>query len=143
MANDSSTSLGYRWVMFVLGALAAVSQTIVWLSPAPLLTTIVQDLKINFGNAGWAPAFMTVPMELEGATAEMVGGAVAIIFGVGFIVSYFVPIAFGAMIPIWGIYKTMLVFSFSMILSIVTLFIIPETGPRSKLTLGIIHSHDQ
>jgi len=52
MANNSSTYLGYRWVMFVLGVLAALSQTIVWLSPAPLLTTIVQDLKINFGQAG-------------------------------------------------------------------------------------------
>ncbi len=42
----------YRWVIEGLIILAASSQTLTWLAPAPLLGPIIKDLHLHLGNAG-------------------------------------------------------------------------------------------
>jgi cyanate permease len=42
----------YRWVIEGLLILALLSQTLVWLAPAAILTPIIRDLKISLGAAG-------------------------------------------------------------------------------------------
>lgn len=51
MENREARS-AYRWVIEVLIILAASSQTLTWLAPAPLLSAIIKDLHIHLGNAG-------------------------------------------------------------------------------------------
>jgi predicted MFS family arabinose efflux permease len=86
----------------------------------------------GFATAGLSPPLMTVVMDLRGATTEFIGGAFALIYGVSFTVSFFVSPAFGALAPIWGSRSTMAAFSLPLILSIVTLVMLPETGPRRR-----------
>lgn len=51
MENGQARS-AYRWVIELLIILAASSQTLTWLAPAPLLGAIIKDWHINLGNAG-------------------------------------------------------------------------------------------
>ncbi len=49
----SQTKLSaYRWVIELLMFFAFVSQTIIWLAPAPILTPIIKSLHISLGSAG-------------------------------------------------------------------------------------------
>src|SRR5208283_2049725 len=49
----SQTKLSaYRWVIELLMFFAFVSQTIIWLAPAPILTPIIKSLQISLGSAG-------------------------------------------------------------------------------------------
>lgn len=116
----------FTWPLFILMFVGAVGS--VYVESGPLLYLSVGLL--GFGAAGFSPIFFQVPMELEGATPEMVGGALAIIIGVSYILSYFSPLAFGLLVEGLGFATTLLLFAGSMALSTVAGLMIAETGWR-------------
>jgi len=116
----------FTWPLFILMFLGAVGS--VYVESGPLLYLSVGLL--GFGAAGFSPIFFQVPMELEGATPEMVGGALAIIIGVSYILSYFSPFVFGLVVESLGFATTLLLFAGSMAISTVAGLMIVETGWR-------------
>lgn len=86
---------------------------------------------LGFTSAGLSPTLMTVVMDLKGATAASTAAAFALIFGVSFFTSFFVSPAFGALVPIWGIRLSMTAFSLPLVITIIALALIPETGPKA------------
>lgn len=116
----------FTWPLFLLMIIGAVGS--VYVEGGPMLYLSVGLL--GFGAAGFSPIFFQVPMELEGATPEMVGGALAIIIGVSYILSYFSPLVFGALVEGVGFATTLLMFAGSLLLSTVAGLMIPETGWR-------------
>ena len=119
----------FMWPLMVL-ALGA-SLTIATFPVGPVVYLAIAAF--GFATAGLSPPLMTTVMDLKGATAEFIGGAFAIIYGVSFISSFFVSPAFGALVPILGARSTMTLFSLPLILSIVLPALLSETGPKRQI----------
>ena len=119
----------FMWPLMVL-ALGA-SLTIATFPVGPVVYLAIAAF--GFATAGLSPPLMTTVMDLRGATAEFIGGAFAIIYGVSFISSFFVSPAFGALVPILGARSTMTLFSLPLILSIVLPALLSETGPKRQI----------
>jgi cyanate permease len=84
MDSDGSRS-SYRWVIEVLLIVAAISQTLTWLAPAPLLSPIIKDLHIHLGEAGLIISVIALCIAIfsfAGAVvAENLGALRALILG--------------------------------------------------------------
>ena len=68
----------YRWVIELMLILIFLTQSILWLAPAPLLVPLVRSLKIDFGSAGLlisVGALCTSVFSLIGATISERYGA--------------------------------------------------------------------
>ena len=99
--------------------------------PGPLLYLSVG--LIGFCAAGWTPALMTIPMEFEGMTPRMLGGAFALIFGLGNAAAFISPVFGGWLSEIIGLKQTLFIFAFSQLLAIACTILVPETGPKGKM----------
>jgi predicted MFS family arabinose efflux permease len=124
----------FTWPFFVfmlLGAIGSIS-----ISPGPLLYLAVGIM--GFAVAGFTVVFLQIPMDLEGTTPEMVGGAIAIIMGSSYIISYFSPMVFGLLEPKLGIATTMIVLGCSLIVSIIAGLMMRETGPAANKPLPAV-----
>ena len=117
----------FTWPLFVLMILGVVGS--VMIPSGPLLYLSVAF--VGFGAAGFFPICMQIAMELKGATPEMVGGALAIIIGISFSLSYFSPLVFGLVVPKLGLSYTFLAFGSSLVISAIAGLIIRETGWRN------------
>ncbi|MGO9450734.1 MAG: CynX/NimT family MFS transporter [Candidatus Binataceae bacterium] len=49
---DTTNGSPYRWVIEALLLFALLSQTLIWLAPAPILSPIIKDLGIDLASAG-------------------------------------------------------------------------------------------
>ncbi len=132
LCGIATSALGLRkpftWPLFILMLLGAVGS--VSISSGFLLYLAVG--MVGFAVAGFSPIYLQIPMDLEDITPELVGGAIAIIVGVSYIISYFSPMVFGLLEPKLGIAATMLVFGCcSMVVSIIAGLMIRETGPAA------------
>ena len=117
----------FLWPLVVAELIAAL--TIVNFPVGPLVYVAIAVF--GFAQSGVNVPLMTVVMDLKGATPQMIGGAFALLFGIGFTVSFFVSPLFGALVPMWGMPMTMTVFSLPILIAITALIILPETGPKA------------
>lgn len=86
----------------------------------------------GFGNAGWAPALFTMPMEFENMTPTRVGAVYAIVLGLGFIAAFVSPWLGGWLAQKISLHNTILLFSFSSLVAAFCTFMMKETGPRAR-----------
>jgi MFS family permease len=86
----------------------------------------------GFGNAGWAPALFTMPMEFENMTPARVGAVYTVVLSSGFLVAFISPWAGGWLGETIGLHDTIFLFSFSSIIAALCTFLMKETGPLAK-----------
>lgn len=88
----------------------------------------------GFGNAGWAPALFTMPMEFKWSDPERVGAIYAIMLGLGFVSAFVSPWLGGYLAETITLRNTILLFSFSSLLAALATFLMKETGPAAAKT---------
>ncbi len=125
------TKLGYRkpftWPMHLiifLGTLMAVAGD-GWIRIAGIILA-------GFGNAGWAPALFTLPMEFEGMTPQKVGIAYSIMLSLGFLSAFISPWLGGFLSEKIGMFLTLILFSFASLIAMACTLMMKETGPGMK-----------
>ncbi|MEL1135440.1 MFS transporter [Desulfitobacterium sp. THU1] len=126
----ASSAIGLRkpftWPMHLLMVLGGIGCIVLPFGPLLYLSVGI----FGFGMASWFSVMITIPMELEGATAEFIGGAMAVIIGISNLVVFGFPIAYSAMSAGLGEYNSMLIFTFIPLLSALGALFLPETGWR-------------
>jgi len=86
----------------------------------------------GFGNAGWAPALFTMPMEFEDMNPARVGAVYAVMLSAGFLAAFVSPWAGGWLGQQIGLHDTIFYFSFSSLIAALCTFMMEETGPGLK-----------
>jgi len=83
----------------------------------------------GFGNAGWAPALYTMPMEFKNMTANKVGLVYSAMFSLGFLAAFVSPPLGGKIAEIIGLRSTLTAFAFFALLAAIATFRMDETHP--------------
>jgi|GEM_PF-3238778 Cyanate permease len=91
------------------------------LPPGPLLYICV--FGFGFCNMGWCTLSGTFLMNLEGVTPAVISGLMAVLLGPGSLLAFFAPLLFSAMRESAGIQTTLLLFSFFLIVSVVSMLL--------------------
>lgn len=86
----------------------------------------------GFGNAGWAPALFTMPMEFEEMTPEKVGLVYATMLCLGYTAAFISPWLGGWLAQWFSLHNIIFAFSFSSLVAAFATFLMKETGPRAK-----------
>lgn len=86
----------------------------------------------GFGNAGWAPALFTMPMEFKNMNPSRVGAVYAIMLSLGFLAAFISPWLGGWLAEKISIHNTIFIFSFSSLIAALCTFLMKETGPAAK-----------
>lgn len=87
----------------------------------------------GFGNAGWAPALFTMPMEFEGMNPEKVGIVYSIMLSIGYLAAFVSPWFGGWLAQSISIHDTIFLFSISSLIAAVCTFLMQETGPSRNV----------
>lgn len=85
----------------------------------------------GFGNAAWAPALYTMPMEFEGVDAGKAGAVFSFIFGVGYIAGFLSSLAGGWIGDHFTLRAAFVVNSFAALIAAAATFLMKETGKKS------------
>jgi MFS family permease len=104
------------------------TQLILFTEGLPRLVGIVLA---GFGNAAWAPALYTLPMEFTGVTTRQVGLIYGLVFSLGFFAAFFSPIVGGWLAQFISIRTVIMLFSFSSLFAAAMLFKIGDTNDRN------------
>lgn len=88
----------------------------------------------GFGNAGWAPALFTMPMEFKDMNPEKVGIVYSIMLSIGYMAAFISPWLGGWLAERISIHHTIFLFSISSLVAAVCTFLMQETGTRNKRT---------
>jgi len=92
---------------------------------------------VGIGAAGSLSAIVTLLMELPGMTPEKMGLALAFVWSVGYAGAFIAPFLGGAIASSVGLRTVMLGFLVFQFLPIVTMYMLPETGPgRTKVAIA-------
>ncbi len=83
----------------------------------------------GFGNAGWAPALFTMPMEFDDMNPEKVGVVFSIMLSIGYLAAFISPWLGGWLAEMISIHHTIFLFSFSSLIAAICTFLMKETGP--------------
>jgi len=86
----------------------------------------------GFGNAGWAPALFTMPMEFEDMNAEKVGVVFSIMLSIGYLAAFISPWLGGWLAEQISIHHTIFLFSISSLIAAVCTFLMKETGTAAR-----------
>ena len=88
---------------------------------------------IGFGFTAFMTGYTTIPGELPGADNDFYAGAVAIIYGIAFILTYLIPYPYDAMLSAGkSMQSILLVYAIPGAVSLIASFFIMETGPKAK-----------
>ncbi|MCI8639679.1 MAG: MFS transporter [Coprococcus sp.] len=93
---------------------------------------IVGIVLAGVGNAGWAPALYTMPMEFEGMTPLKTGAAFSFIFGIGYISAFVSPLVGGWLGDCFSLKTVLVVNSFVALLAALATASMKETGKRTE-----------
>ena len=93
---------------------------------------IVGIILAGVGNAAWAPALFTMPMEFEGMTSVKAGAAFSFIFGIGYIAAFISPLVGGWMGDVMSLKAALIFNSFVALVAAAATFMMKETGPRRR-----------
>ncbi len=88
----------------------------------------------GFGNAGWAPALFTMPMEFDDMNPEKVGIVYSIMLSIGYLAAFISPWLGGWLAQQMGIHDTIFLFSISSLIAALATYMMKETGPARKLS---------
>jgi len=83
----------------------------------------------GFGNAAWAPALYTMPMEFEGVTSRMAGAIFCFVFGTGYIAGFLSPLIGGWIGDRVGLGTALILNGFVAVIAAAATFAMKETGP--------------
>ena len=86
----------------------------------------------GFGNAGWAPALYTIPMELEGITPLRAGAVFALMLAMGYLAAFFSPLVGGWIGDRASLRTALLINSIAALLAALFTALMRETGPAKK-----------
>lgn len=86
----------------------------------------------GFGNAGWAPALFTMPMEFGEMTPAKVGTIYSIMFSLGFFAAFLSPLIGGYIAQQIGLHRTIFYFSLSSVIAALATFLMKETGSANR-----------
>lgn len=86
----------------------------------------------GFGNAGWAPALFTMPMEFEDMTPARVGAVYSTMLSTGFLAAFISPWLGGWIAQKIGLLATFFLFSFASLVAAFCTFMMKETGPAAR-----------
>lgn len=85
----------------------------------------------GFGNAGWAPALFTMPMEFANMNPARVGAVYALMLGLGFLSAFVSPCLGGYLAETMTLHDVIFIFSFSSLVAALCTFLMRETGTRA------------
>jgi MFS family permease len=113
-------------ILTLVGCAGAVTMTDpVWMRVSLVL--------VGIGAAGSLAAIVTMLMELPGMTPGKMGTGLAFVWSVGYAGAFVAPFLGGAMAAYYGLKAVMLGFLAFQFLPIVSMYMLPETGPgRSR-----------
>ncbi|HYA36522.1 MAG TPA: MFS transporter [Candidatus Binataceae bacterium] len=104
--------------------------------PDPMLIRLSLVL-VGIGAAGSLAALTTLLMELPGMTPEKMGVALAFVWSVGYAGAFVAPFLGGAIASSVGLRTVMLSFLAFQLVPIITMYMLPETGPgRTKVAVA-------
>jgi CP family cyanate transporter-like MFS transporter len=115
----------FLWPMAILsliGYLAAILLT----EMAGISTGLVL---VGIGASAGLAATGTLMMELPGMTPAKMGPAFATIWAVGYTGAFISPILGGMLVPLLGLHNVLLLAATLQVLPIVSMYMLPETGP--------------
>jgi MFS family permease len=118
----------FLWPMAILslvGYLAAILLT----DRAGISTGLVL---VGIGASGGLAATATLMMELPGMTPAKMGPAFSTIWAVGYTGAFISPILGGMLVPSIGLRNVLLLASTLQVLPIVSMYLLPETGPGRR-----------
>jgi MFS transporter, CP family, cyanate transporter len=87
---------------------------------------------VGIGAAGSLAAIVTMLMELPGMTPARMGTGLAFVWSVGYAGAFVAPFLGGALAAVIGLRAVMLFFLVFQFLPIVTMYLLPETGPGRR-----------
>jgi MFS family permease len=119
----------FLWPMAVLsliGYLAAILLT----EMVGIWTGLVL---VGIGASGGLAATVTLMMELPGMTPAKMGPAFATIWAVGYTGAFISPILGGMLVPSLGLRNVLLLAATLQVLPIISMYMLPETGPGRRL----------
>ena len=93
-------------------------------------------LLAGFGNAAWAPALYTMPMEFDRATPEGTATVYSLVFSMGFLSAFLSPWLGGWLAERWGLQAVMFLFSCSSLVAAYCTYRMRETGTRAVVGSG-------
>jgi MFS family permease len=129
LGGVGNTVLGLRkpflWPMAILSLIGCV---------ATILMTQVTGISIGLilvgiGASGGLAATATLMMELPGMTPAKMGPAFSTIWAVGYTGAFISPILGGMLVPALGLRNVLLLATTMQVLPIVSMYMLPETGP--------------
>jgi MFS family permease len=98
---------------------------------------------VGIGAAGSLAAITTLLMELPGMTPAKMGTGLAFVWSVGYAGAFVAPFLGGALAAHYGLLGVWLAFLAFQVLPIVTIYILPETGPgraRDEITAAAVEA---
>ena len=84
----------------------------------------------GFGNAGWAPALFTMPMEFKDMTARKISLVFSVLFSVGYLAAFISPPVGGFIAQRIGLKRTFMIFMLFAALAAAFTFLMDETHPK-------------
>jgi MFS transporter, CP family, cyanate transporter len=109
-------------ILSLIGYLAAILLTEI----AGISTGLVL---VGIGASGGLAATGTLMMELPGMTPAKMGPAFATIWAVGYIGGFISPVLGGILVPQLGLRNVLLLAATFQVLPIISMYMLPETGP--------------
>lgn len=128
----------FLWPMAIL--------TLIGCAGAVLLPT-VNEMRaslalVGIGAAGGLAAAGTLMMELPEMTPAKMGTAFSFVWAAGYAGAFISPFLGGALAPALGLRAVMLGFLAFQVLPIVTMYLLPETGPAAR-TIEVVPAQQQ
>lgn len=105
-----------------------------WLILTPFKAlTLAGILLAGFGNAAWAPALYSMPMEFTGVTPRQVALIYGMVFAMGSLAAFLSPVIGGWLAATWNLSSVIRLFSLSSLLASFMLFAMRDTLDRRFL----------
>jgi CP family cyanate transporter-like MFS transporter len=118
----------FLWPMAILSLTGYVT-AIVLTDMGGIATGLVL---IGIGASGGLAATATLMMELPGMTPTKLGAAFATIWAVGYTGAFISPILGGMLVPSLGLRNVLLLAATLQVLPIISMYLLPETGPGRR-----------
>ena len=118
----------FLWPMAILSWIGYVAAIL-----ATEITGIATGLVlVGIGASGGLAATATLMMELPGMTPAKLGPAFATIWAVGYTGAFISPILGGMLVPSLGLRNVLLLAATLQVLPIISMYLLPETGPGRR-----------
>src|SRR5262249_50253597 len=132
LGGITSGVLGLRkpflWPLAIISLIGFLATTLLT-QMAGIATGLVL---VGIGASGGLAATGTLMMELPGMTPAKMGPAFATIWAVGYIGAFISPILGGQLVSVFGLRNVLLLSTIFQVLPIVSMFLLPETGPGRR-----------